>query len=185
MKKLAYLASVMLVLGMFGMANADPEDDAMMEVFVQVVPNMTVNPLAAYVDMGDIQVGEVWGWVPFRVDANTQTCKFYGAASKLFKGDDPINPEVPPIDLCIDAGISFMCTDANPTGGQDNNAPYMGAYTVNGYPGMISEQVEFESSQNNRFSQDIIMEVCWLQTNPEKPMGEYSGFVAFFAMVVP
>jgi len=168
-----------------GLAYADPDDTATMEVFVEVDANMTVAPGAAFTDLSSVQVGPIFGYIPFRVDANTQTCMFRGAASNLYKGDDPVNPEVPPILVSLPEGISFVCPDANPTNGQDNNAAYVAPFTVMGvFPGHQCEWVEFESSQNNHFSQDIVMEVTWIQSDPEKPMGEYSGYVEFEAMIV-
>jgi hypothetical protein len=168
-----------------GLAYADPDDSTTMEVFVEVDATMTVAPGAAFADLAKIQVGQIFGYIPFRVDANTQTCMFRGAASHLYKGDDPVAPEVMPIPVSEPEGISFTCPDANPTGGADNNAPYVGFFTLMGtYPGLQSDWIEFESSQNNHFSQDIIMEVTWIQSDPEKPMGEYSGFVEFEGMIV-
>ncbi len=173
-----------IVFAAYGLAFADPDDDATMEVFVEVDANMTVAPGAGYVDLGHIQVGDITGYIPFVVDANTQTVMFCGAASHLFKGDDPVNPEVPPILILEPPGIEFNAPDGNPTGGMDNVVAYICDTVINGFPGLCTEWVEFESSQNNRFSQDITMTVMWFQDNPEKPMGEYSGYVEFSAMIV-
>jgi len=170
---------------MAGTALADPEDSTTMEVFVEVAANMTVAPGAAFTDLASIQVGPIFGYIPFRVDANTQTCMFRGAASHLYKGDDPTNSEVAPIPISEPEGISFVCPNANPTNGEDNNASYVANFTVMGiFPGLQCDWIEFESSQNNHFSQDIVMEVTWLQNDPEKPMGEYSGYVEFEGMIV-
>ncbi len=185
MKTMVYLVSLLFALGLISSAMADPESGATMEIFVEVVPNMSVAPLAPFIDMGTVQTGDIPGFIPFRVDANTQTCMFAGAASHLYKGDDPTNTDVLPIEVALSEGIAFVCPNANPTGGADNLAEFTGLWDINGFPGWQTEYVEFESSQNNHFSQDITMQVVWNQPDPEKPMGEYSGYVEFFAMVVP
>ncbi|MFH1689089.1 MAG: hypothetical protein ABIE42_02490 [Candidatus Eisenbacteria bacterium] len=179
-----WIISLACLALMFGIAVADETDEALLEVFVEVDANMTVAPGAPFIDLQSVQVGPITGYIPFIVDANTQTCMFYAAASRLYKGDDPISPEVPPIDLLEASGINFSVPDGDPTGGADNNACYMGDTVINGFPGKFCEWIEFESSQNNRFSQTMTLEVTWFQDNPEKPMGEYSGFVEFFAMIV-
>jgi hypothetical protein len=181
MKWITFLA---IALFACGTAFADETDDAFIEVFVEVDANMTVAPGAPFIDMQSVQVGPVVGFIPFIVDANTQTCKFYVAVSKLFKGDDPINPEVPPIEVDQPAGVTIHVPDGDPTGGLDNNAEYIGDCVVQTFPGHFTEWLEFESSQNNRFSQTVTLEATWIQDDPEKPMGEYSGFVEFFAMIV-
>jgi hypothetical protein len=178
------ILTIAAVVAAFGTASADYDDDALMEVFVEVEANMSVMPGAPFVDMSTVQVGPIVGYVPFIVDANTQTCKFMAAASKLYKGDDPTDPEVPPIELDESAGILFTIPDGDATGGGDGVAAYCCPATINGFPGMSTEWVEFESSQNNRLSQTVTLEITWIQDDPEKPMGEYSGFVEFFAMIV-
>jgi hypothetical protein len=54
-----------------------------------------------------------------------------------------------------------------------------------GFPTQRSETIGFESSQNNRFSQDVTVTVCWDQDDDEKPMGEYSGVVKLTSMIFP
>lgn len=178
------IIAVAATLLVAGIAFADVDDSAQMEVFVEVSANMSVQPGAPFIDLGSIQMGEIYGYIPFIVDANTQTVKFYGAVSQLFKGYDPTNPEVLPIDILVDAGVDFSAPNANPTGGFDNHVEYIGDTTINGFPGKFTEWIEFESSQNNRFSQTVSMDMTWIQDDPEKPMGEYGGYVEFFAMIV-
>ncbi len=173
-----------LVFAMSSLAFADPDDDAIMEVFVEVDANMQVIPGQGFFDLGHIQMGLVCGSIPFVVDANTQTVKFSAAASHLYKGDDPSDPEVDPILVDDASGICFSATDGNPTGGADWCLPISCDSVINGFPGKCVGWIEFESSQNNRFSQDVWIDVCWDQPDPEKPMGEYSGYVSFDAMII-
>jgi hypothetical protein len=49
---------------------------------------------------------------------------------------------------------------------------------------MMTESIIFESAQNNHFSQQVDLVVWWIQDDPEKPMGEYSGCVGMTAWVV-
>jgi hypothetical protein len=179
------IITLAVLLGAFGIACADETDDAITEVFVRVVANMAVNPGAPFVDLGDVQSDLVTGCIPFTVDANTQTSKFYACASHLYKGDDPTNTDVPPILLFEAAGIDFSAPNANPTGGADGNAEYdCTSCDINGFPGFCTEWIEFESSQNNHFSQTVTICVTWNQDDDEKPMGEYSGYVSFYGMIV-
>ncbi|MFH1689092.1 MAG: hypothetical protein ABIE42_02505 [Candidatus Eisenbacteria bacterium] len=180
---LLLLMLAVFVTGVTGTTFAETDDDAVTAVFVRVLPTMVVEPGASFFDMGRVGVGEIRGYMPFVVDSNVQTVAFMASASLLFKGADAVDPEVPPIDLLADAGVSFSIADGGPTGGHDNIAAFTDLCDVNGFPGLETEWVEFESSQNNRFSQGVIMEVTWIQDDPEKPRGEYTGFVELFAMV--
>jgi hypothetical protein len=181
---------VVLGLGLamtFGVARADREDHATSHVFVEVNPNIAVAPDLVSVDLGGVQTGEFDGDIRFRVDANTQTVRFMACASYLYKGDDCANQDVAPIPISIPDGIVIDADNANPTGGHGDVAVYLGSPFIVTEPcfiGQKTEWVNFESSQNNHFSQYVTFTPTWIQEDPEKPMGEYSGFVSIMAMVV-
>jgi hypothetical protein len=185
MKRLVLLALGAFVLGGFAVAQADEEDHATAHVYIEVDPNMAVAPLEPTVDMGSVQTGYFTGWVPFRIDSNTQTIKVMAEASDLYKGNDPTNTEVAPIPLDMEEAIEIDCDNANPTGGTDAYLPYdYGQSECDGFPSFTTEWLELESSQNNKFSQDCMLHIVWNQDDPEKPMGEYSGCVGLWAMIV-
>jgi hypothetical protein len=186
------MKSILVLLGVAmlaaaGYASADYSGEAVTSCFVNVDPNITLFPLDDNVDMGIIQVGEIPGYIPWRVDANTQNVAFWGAASYLFKGGDYSDPSVPPVMLWDDPeyyGVFIDVPDGGPVGDEDNFLAFINATEIEGFPGMESEQAEFESSQFGHFSQDILMTVWWFQDDPEKPMGEYKGKARLSAMVV-
>lgn len=179
-KGLALLA----LMAMCGTAMADLTSHGTTDVYVVVNPNIGIVPLDLSVDMGNVQTGVFYGLIPWRVDANTQNVKFWGAASYLYKGNDPSNPAVPPINLNQTYGIHFDIAHGGPIGGEDNILAYINAVVIDGFPGWETEVVEYESSDPGHMSQDCSMQVSWIQTDPEKPMGEYSGKVRLSGMVV-
>jgi hypothetical protein len=189
-RTLAVLAVASLVMAWAGFAYGDMENSATCHVFVNVDPNIGVMPLMGFFDLGSVQTGTFTGIIPFRIDANTEQVRFMAAASYLFKGNDPLGTEVPPILLCMDpddfgpAGIEIYAANGNPIGGADHRAAYSQQTTINDFPGWSTEFITFESSQDNHFSQQVDLWVTWVQDDPEKPMGEYSGAVAMYAYVV-
>ena len=175
---------------MAGVAFADESNDAICHVYVDVDANIGVMPVLSSVDLGSVQTGTFTGMIPFRVDANTQKVRMGAAASYLYKGDDPDTVWVDPILLFLDElepGIDIVPHNANPVAGGDHRAMFVGDVTVGvdpGYPGKVTEDIVFESAQNNHFSQQVDLFVTWIQDDPEKPMGEYSGNVQLFCWIV-
>jgi hypothetical protein len=154
-------------------------------VFVDVDPNIAIMPLGPVIDMGSIQTGVFTGTIPFRIDANTEQVRIWTAATLLWKGDvhGPLS-EIPPIGFERNSGVEIYAETGSPVGGADNRAEFIGSYPIGDYPGYQTERIVFESSQNGHFSQRVDMVVHWDQTDPEKPMGEYSGKVKMLAEVV-
>jgi hypothetical protein len=165
-------------------ASADWEGSATTRVFVNVDPNIALYALDDNVDMGIIQMEIFDGYIPWRVDANTQNVEFWGAASYLYKAGNFETPDVDPIMLCLDNGIRIEVPQGDPVGDEDEYLAYIGATTIDGFPGQMTESVEFESSQDGHFSQDIMMTVQWNQDDEEKTMGEYKGKVLLNGAVV-
>ena len=184
MKKVLFiLPALLLVSGL--VAYADMEGSASAHVYVKVDPNVAVGA-EAIVDAGTVQTGDFTATIKFRVDANLQAVYLYAAASPLYKGDDPTNNDVLPIPLELSAGIEIAPTNANPMEGGSNVAGYTSAAVdIEGFPGITTEMICFESSQNNHFSQDVFVTVVWNQDDPEKPTGEYSGKVKLWALLMP
>lgn len=188
MKRTLALMGV-IVMATAGLAYADLENDATCHVFVDVDANIAVASMAPYFNLGSIQTGLFSGTIPFRVDANTEQVMLSAGASGLYKGDDPDSVFVPPIPLYndpldLEAGIDIIPHLGNPTGGHTQRAIYEQPVIIDGFAGMQTETVTFESAQNNHFSQQVDLVITWTQDDPEKPMGEYSGKVKMWAWVV-
>lgn len=188
MKKiLAVLMGLALCAVLAPSAYADLDADAIAHVYVDVVANVAMQPLTANVDAGDIQSGEFSAICEFRVDVNLQSVNLSVRATDLWKGDDPLGVEVLPIPLYQPPGAMIAPTNANPTGSGTNIGVFDPAvfFDINGFVALGTNQIEFESSQNNHFSQSVFVTCTWNQDDPEKPVGEYSGFVQLLCLLVP
>ncbi|RPH61132.1 MAG: hypothetical protein EHM89_07755 [Acidobacteria bacterium] len=174
-----------LALASFGVASADEEDNAQSHVYVVVDPNITILPGAASVNLGTVQTGIFPGRIQFRIDANTEQVQFYAVVSHLYKGDVCTITDVPPIPVALPPGVVMTADAANPVGGSSNVADYTGTAIQNTcFDSHSSRTIRWESAQNGHFSQYVYLTPSWIQADPEKPMGEYSGFVSLWAMVV-
>ncbi len=166
-------------------ASADLESMATAHVYVDVVSNIAVRVNNSIVDAGDVQTGVFNATIEFRVDANHEDIDLACYASDLWKGDDPTNDEVAPIPLYFQAGCLIDPINANPTGAASPVASFDSGTTtdVNGFPSYGTNSINFESSQNGHFSQEVYVTVAWNQDDPEKPKGEYSGVVKLLGMI--
>ena len=189
MRKLTLLAIAALMVTSAGLTlQADLSGCATATVYAIVDPNCTVGVNTAVVQANGgnaVQTGDFCATISFRIDANLQSLYLYAAASPLFKGDDPTNDEVAPIPLDLSAGVVIAPTNANPMAGGSNVASFTEATMIDAFPAMQTEMICFESSQNNHFSQDVLVTVCWTQDDPEKPTGEYSGKVKLCCVLMP
>ena len=182
MKKRLVLATGLLLCT--GAAQADLMSMATAHVWVDVVANIAVRANTSQVDLGDVQTGIFSGSIEFRVDANNEDVDLACYASDLWKGDDPTNDDVAPIPLFLPAGCLIDPINANPTGGGSPVASFDGSQEdVNGFPAYGTNSINFESSQNGHFSQEVYVSVAWNQDDPEKPQGEYSGVVKLVGMI--
>lgn len=181
MKKiLVVFMSLMLCLFAFApVAFSDTEDNATAEMNVTVDPNITVGDNPGDVQMS-VQTGDVSGAFVFQVDANMQYVDIQVGASHLYKADDPLS-EVAPI--LVNEGVGVV---VDPTNGQGYTLTFnsLPDYTINTFPAVLTSPGTFESSQNGHFSQPVDVIVTWNQDDPEKPQGDYSGFVQFYCMMV-
>lgn len=166
-----------------GSAFADTTGVAWGHVYVDVVSNIAVSVITANVNLGSIQMGTFPGEVTFRVDANAEAVNLSAAATQLYKGDDPTDPTVSPIPLWTSYGALIEPTDASPIHGGSNVGMFTSPFNYDGFLGMQSEYITFESSQQGYFSQNVFVTVAWNQTDAEKPQGEYSGFVCLYASI--
>lgn len=185
MKKVLFLLVAGLLIA--SSVSADETNSAVATVVATVNPNVSVGTITSVVNPPTgIQTGDFCADIIFRVDANTQMVQLCVDASGLWKGDDPLGTEVLPIPVNLSAGAVITPTNANPIDGGTNVAQFNGSpTTIGNYPASASECITFESSQNNHFSQDVTVRVCYTQDDPEKPTGQYSGKVRLTAAVVP
>lgn len=180
----------LVIVGIFALtfapvAFADLDGDASSHVWVDVVPNVAVAVLDTQVDIGEIQTGDFSSTITFRVDANMEDVNLSALVTDLYKGDDPTDATVAPIVVNNAAGVVIAPTDANPTNGATNVAILAPGALFGDFTASQSSEINFESSQNGHFSQDVDVTVTWTQDDPEKPQGEYSGHVQFFCLLTP
>jgi hypothetical protein len=181
-KLLKMLLVVTVLLTLLAMtAYADETASKTKRVVVKVLPNIGIG--AGEPERAEIQTGKFWINVPFRVDANTQYIYLWIVATNLYKADDPAS-EVPPIVLCQDKKVQVIPTNGRQSDG-DGNLAWDQAAMIGDFDGFQTVAGLFESSQHGHFSQDVDILVCWDQTDPEKPIGEYSGWVKMIAAVAP
>lgn len=188
MKKLLALSiCLMLVVGLGGLVRGDEFGTATVAVHAKVVPNISVTPSIPIVDAGSVQFGDLTASVVFLVHANTEAVKMWVTGTDLYKGDQPVNPTVPPILLKTSAGATITPTGASVLGGGSNVAtlPSTPNSTIGSFPAYESSQITFESMDNNSFSHDVLVNLTWTLSNPEQPMGDYGARVMLSAMVMP
>ena len=189
-RSIVLLATIVLGFCLLGTqaAFADLEGTATSHVFATVSPNMTVSA-QANVDAGTVQTGDFSALCTFTIEANTQQVSIYAESTDLWKGDilvDPTDPDyTPPIPLNLSVPIAVGLDLASPLGGADPELVWTGtAGDINGFPSQLTNPLGLESAQVGHFSQDMDLEVTWNQADPEKPQGEYSGYVKLYAMVI-
>jgi hypothetical protein len=167
-------------------AFADLSGQATAHVRVLVNPNVAISAVNPTIDAGTVQTGNFTASIDFKVDANKQEVSFQVDASPLFKGNDPTSTIVAPIPVNLTAGVSIQPANGNATGGHSNSAAFTGkGAAVQGFPTSATEVVQYSSSQNNHFSQNVNVKVTWAQGDPELPTGEYSGVVQITALLLP
>ncbi len=185
MKNLAMISAAALVSGLAASAAfADLESSASSHVWVDVDPNIGVLS-TGMVDLGSVQTGDFAGTIIFRVDANNEDVFLTCGASPLYKGDDPLGTEVTPIDVNLSEGCDVVPANGKRMEGLPNNLSFgTEQEIIDGFPLTKTEQGHFESSQNGHFSQEVTVSVTWMQPDPEKPQGEYSGVVALWGAIL-
>lgn len=184
----ALLLVTTLVCGSYG--NSEVIGSATANVIVNVVANIAVGIYNPNVDAGEVREGPFSALIVFRVDANMEQLCLYVDATPLYKGNIySLEGEVPPIPLDLSAGVLIDPILASPMDFASNIAQYSTALSpeeMYDIPlAMRTNTICFESSQDNHFSQEVIVVVTWNQDDPEKPVGEYSGKVRLWAIPVP
>ena len=162
----------------------DTSGDGIARVQVDVNPNVTVGVNTPNVVIPPVQTGQFSATIDFRVDANVQEVCLQVEATYLYKGDDPTNDEVAPIPLDESVPVIVDPSNANPLDGASNEMP-LGPTpgSLDGFESRSTGILCFESSQNNHFSQDVLVTVTWDQIDPEQPTGQYSGFVRLIVLL--
>lgn len=183
MKKLiGVILSLMLCVALAPAAYADTEASAVNGVYVIVDPNITMQA-GPYVNAGTIQTGIITAQAGFRIDANEQEVEFYANVTDLWKGDDS-GSEVAPIPVDESAGAIIEAQNGNPLAGGSSNVPYEGpGDDVNGMKSLKTVPIVLQSSQDGHFSQMVYVTASWDQSDAEKTIGEYSGFIELVGML--
>jgi hypothetical protein len=184
-KLIALVACLTLVLGVSAFADEIAKPVAA-KVYLNIDPNIAIRALTGTVDGGSLQMGDAAIDILFRVDANTQAVELTFLVTPRVKGNDPTNVEVAPLQPV--GGLQIDPTNANEILGGDGFAQFAGAQDWDAseglFPGLLTEAVIFESSQDGHFSQDVTVTAKCNNSDPEKPTGEYSGYVVLWGAVV-
>ncbi|MEN6423747.1 MAG: hypothetical protein ABFE13_00175 [Phycisphaerales bacterium] len=183
MMRAKLLAILMALVLTSGVTLADLQSEATAHVYVEVVANVAVAVQTAVVDLGNVQTGEFSGEVVFRVDANMERLDLQAAVTPLYKGDSLTAESV--IQIAEGAGVAIACENGSEIEAGDGILAFDGATSINGFPALLTEVGTFESGQNGHFSQNVTATFTWDQTDPEMPMGEYSGFCMLRGMILP
>lgn len=191
MRKLTFaFLALALAVGITSPALASTDVMAVKDVKLEILPAIVIGATGVAQDSFQPESAidsEVYVDIPYLIDANKQTLYLQAYLSKLFKGDDPQNPDnVPPLVPCefVELFIEF----GSPVDPMDGIAvaEFGGEYdTIDGFPSVTYEPVLFESSQNNRFSQTATIRGCWVVSTSEQPMGFYSGKAKLRAFIMP
>ena len=160
------------------------EGEAKARVYGRVQPSVAVGVLNASISLGAVETGDFSGIIGFRIESNADCIGIWAAASNLYKGGNPLDPEVAPLPVLQSEGIWIDPVSAAPLNGAARKADYTGAAQINGFAGYITGRIDFESSQIARFSQDVYLTVHWTQPDAAKPRGQYSGQVAIYCLIV-
>ncbi len=168
--------------------HAEMRSSAVASVFVNVVPNVSVAAKTSVVNAGIIQTGQKSDFsatIVFSIAANSMKVKMYLEASDLYIGDNPTSTAVAPIpvDTAKSAGISMQ---SGQTGGKPRNAAWAGAGAdILSYKTKSTEIVEFETSRQGSFNEDVACTIFYTQPDPSKPVGQYGGKVRLVTMITP
>jgi hypothetical protein len=189
MKKLSIIGLGLLLIGLaITPAYADLNGSASSSVYVDVNPNIGVLPGAAAVSAGTVQTGKFNAQLTFRIDANMEQINMFVEASDLYKGDYTASPIVPPILLDRATTAKIAAQFGNRVNALPNEAAWGaagGGANIGTYPTAKTEEVKYESAQSGHFSQNVVITIGYIQPDPEKPMGNYSGKVRLTAFLVP
>ena len=167
------------------LAGGATRDSATAVVRVEVQRTVSVGVLAGTVDAGVLDTGAVTAIVGFRIDSNSPSVTLYVEATGLHKAGDAGARDVAAIPVDRAAGVVIAPTDAVPAGRTSNVVTYAESTAVDGMPAETSEAIRFASSQSATFSQDVYVTAAWDQSDPQKPVGTYTGRVRLTAMIMP
>jgi hypothetical protein len=148
-------------------------------VRVTIKPFVIVSPETAIVNVAVADVGLISATVTFHVSANTSTVRMSAAATALYHTGDPNAERVTPIPLHPASGVAIS-HDGNPA-----VADYVQDIMLDGTPAKSTRLIPFQSSQADRFSQDVGVTVTWNRTDPSTPAGLYRGKVKLTALIMP
>jgi len=186
-QRFAMLAAALtaVVLCLVAGAPGDTRGSASATVRVFIRPTVTVSPHTAVVNLTVSQTGLFSATVRFGVLANVGTVHLAAAATPLYRADDPGGTDASPIPLDLAGGITISPDSATPTSGAGGRADYVADTMLDSLPAKSTNAIAFQSSQLNRFDQDVRVTVTWNHSDPARPAGPYSGRVRLTALVMP
>lgn len=132
--------------------------------------------------------GYIEGWASFVVHANVQEYGIGCSASKLYKGNTPLptgfeaTEHDDPIDVYEEYGCYIDAQNANPVNGGSKYVSFIDQEFISDFDFSVSEIRRFHFNHPEP-TQNITLKVKWLQDDPEKRTGQYSGFIKLTAMI--
>lgn len=177
--------ALLIVLACASLSGGETGASAVATVRVEVRRTVSVGVISIAVDAGVVDTGPVVARIGFRVDANTPSVTLFVEATALHKAGPAETRGATPIPVDRAAGAVIAPTDAAPASGGGNVAAYLQVSNVDGMPAERSDAIRFESSQPGRFSQNVHVTVTWDQSDPDRPVGIYTGRIKLTAIVMP
>ncbi len=150
---------------------------------------IAVTPTDPTVQISASSLGDFSGSFSFFIESNTPGVSVHAIITKLYKGTDPNDTTVKPIDVNTASGVEFSPFSANASAGSDLNATFTSTTTINKPSGLFeahqTELVNLESSQAGVFNQDVEVTATWTIDNTARPAGVYGGYVQLFVSAIP
>jgi len=184
MKNMLLVLLMALVLSS-GVAVAQTSDSASAVVTATVAPNVGVAYSGGTVKIAVANLGPFSGEIVYRVDANTQLIDLWVQVSNLYK--DGVATSLSQIPVLVAPGVQVTPAtgERQPFGVANTPLPYLtGDVSVGGFIGLETEKGRFGSGTAGHFSETVTVVPSW-DLKAETPIGDYSGNVVLWAMVVP
>lgn len=132
--------------------------------------------------------GFIEGWATFVVHSNVQEYGIGCSVSKLYKGGSPLEGGFEaslhddPIEVYQDYGCYIDVANANPVGGGSKFVSFVESVNISGFAFRQSEIRRFHFNHPEP-TQNVTLKVKWLQDDPAKRLGQYSGFIKLTTII--
>ena len=166
----------------------DRASTATARVVVQVPAHIFVSaPVGVTVDLQNHALGvPIPAHVRFLVRTNAPEVELQVACTDLYKGGDPTCAYRIPV---AGAGALITCEHGHGVAGSDSLLPWqqspLPGVLPTGWSGSVTKAGIFTASPAAVFSQNVAVDVSWVATDPDLPLGEYRGTVKLIGLARP